>query len=647
MDYEFQTSEQPKITKEAIELLMRNFLFKHVEEFRDTARERAFLQIIQNPNNFFFRNRIPGERILTGKFTDEEREAFLKRFRYFTELGISGSFWGYFAVPIKGRLGYHCSSFFRQLLEEGVLEHPNYVIEEDRLKCISRKKMKVSDDVKSMLYKEAINYIISVVELGTKRDGNIIKFNRYSLRQSYCDKFNLEFSDTSLEEESELEIVLSDHDGSCERMNSENLNDALGNEHNTEDNPSKNVIIGKNKEKADHAFGELDKFSEHEFKSAHQNTIEGEKEEIKSGGLTSNKSFGSEEKINMMELTNLPVNKRDKVIEINKTLSDNAEDFENTFERIETPTYCNKVKDNSGIHKSKSHHTLVTHANISTTNHSFVPDSGEYSSISAPMLLHNFHNKTGTKAHFPTSTSGSVIEIFDEDFQNHIDELDNEHIQNYKEQNNVIKLPILTVKQDSNSLKSQESISNSWSRPYKNTLSSNGSEEDRKECFEPNIDAGSQLVRHKSIHEEFNICFKFNDGQGYHTFDSFQRSNCLDSIQSCLAEKSNIIKLIEEKINSSGEEEEEFPDDIFEGFPFGDSIPIVGVNDPITGKPIVHPFMDAYGFVFDMQTWRSIFNQTINVRNIPVYARRFSHLIKVTHENFNDLAPYIVNIQCS
>jgi hypothetical protein len=83
--------------------------------------------MLHNPNAFFYRNRPPGDPQKIGKFTPEEEVQFLERLRRFRELGIAEPRWGLFAAPIRGRLGYQCSTFYRILLNEGRIKDTSYV----------------------------------------------------------------------------------------------------------------------------------------------------------------------------------------------------------------------------------------------------------------------------------------------------------------------------------------------------------------------------------------------------------------------------------------------------------------------------------------------------------------------------------------
>jgi hypothetical protein len=81
----------------------------------------------RNPNAFFYRNRPPSDPQRFGSFTREEEELFLQRMSYFRNiLHTEEGLWGLFAVPIRGRVGYQCSNFYRQLIKEHKLVDDRY-----------------------------------------------------------------------------------------------------------------------------------------------------------------------------------------------------------------------------------------------------------------------------------------------------------------------------------------------------------------------------------------------------------------------------------------------------------------------------------------------------------------------------------------
>lgn len=95
-------------------------------------RRDSFKQIIKNPNSFFYRNRPPGEPQKYGPFTQAEEKIFVQRLKYFREeLGIKDGLWGYFAVPLEGRVGYQCSNYYRKMIQDGKIRDDNYEVMPD------------------------------------------------------------------------------------------------------------------------------------------------------------------------------------------------------------------------------------------------------------------------------------------------------------------------------------------------------------------------------------------------------------------------------------------------------------------------------------------------------------------------------------
>jgi hypothetical protein len=129
-------------------------------------RRDSFTQIVNNPNAFFYRNRPPGDPQKYGPFTKEEEAQFLERLAYFREdLGVNAGLWGLFAVPIRGRLGYQCSNFYRLLVNEGRVQDNNYDILPDG-KLQYRHQSRVADsEATRILEKEAFDFIAKCLEV--------------------------------------------------------------------------------------------------------------------------------------------------------------------------------------------------------------------------------------------------------------------------------------------------------------------------------------------------------------------------------------------------------------------------------------------------------------------------------------------------
>ena len=125
------------------------------------VRRKSFNLMFVNPNAFFYRNRPPGEAQRLGAFSEDEERQFMERLRYFHEdLKIHNGKWGLFAIPIRGRVGYQCSNFYRALIEAGKVADPSYERDaEGRLRCVQKPSMKVSGESLRRLELEAEEFI--------------------------------------------------------------------------------------------------------------------------------------------------------------------------------------------------------------------------------------------------------------------------------------------------------------------------------------------------------------------------------------------------------------------------------------------------------------------------------------------------------
>lgn len=124
-------------------------------------RRESFTQIIKNPNAFFYRNRPPGDPQKYGPFTNEEEAQFLERLKYFRdELNVNDGLWGLFSIPIRGRVGYQCSNFYRLLIKNKKVEDDHYEVQEDgKLKFLHGNKSSISAEVIKKLENEAFLFI--------------------------------------------------------------------------------------------------------------------------------------------------------------------------------------------------------------------------------------------------------------------------------------------------------------------------------------------------------------------------------------------------------------------------------------------------------------------------------------------------------
>ena len=125
------------------------------------VRRESFKTIFTNPNSFFYRNRPPGDPQKFGPFSAEEEAQFIERLRYFREeLGIYDGLWGLFAVPLRGRLGYQCSNFYRQLVAEGKVQGRRYEMGANgKLKCTKGVSRQISRESHERLVREAVDFI--------------------------------------------------------------------------------------------------------------------------------------------------------------------------------------------------------------------------------------------------------------------------------------------------------------------------------------------------------------------------------------------------------------------------------------------------------------------------------------------------------
>jgi hypothetical protein len=136
-------------------------------------RRDSFCRMLANPNSFFYRNRPPGDPQRFGSFTEDEEEAFLERLRYFREdLHIDDGLWGLFAVPLRGRVGYQCSNFYRSLIQGRKIEDPNYEVDGVGKLIFQRGQARAAPDGSiRTLEQEAIEFVARCMS----RDGTVVK----------------------------------------------------------------------------------------------------------------------------------------------------------------------------------------------------------------------------------------------------------------------------------------------------------------------------------------------------------------------------------------------------------------------------------------------------------------------------------------
>ncbi|KAL4428095.1 hypothetical protein ABPG75_002184 [Micractinium tetrahymenae] len=76
------------------------------------ARRAAWKGRAANCNECLYRLPVPGERLATGAFTDDESAAFERRLAEFRAQGWPLSCWGLFSLALPNRVGYQCSQHY-------------------------------------------------------------------------------------------------------------------------------------------------------------------------------------------------------------------------------------------------------------------------------------------------------------------------------------------------------------------------------------------------------------------------------------------------------------------------------------------------------------------------------------------------------
>jgi hypothetical protein len=158
------------------------------------VRRESFKQMMANPGSFFYRNRPPGDPQKFGGFTREEEVQFIERLTYFQNvLHITDGCWGLFSIPIRGRVGYQCSNFYRQLIKDGKIFDDRYQIQPDgKLKFMRDPLDKPSVNrppPKSMaiLESEAIKFIDECMALDDAQVVEPIRVSDPVRQSSRCD----------------------------------------------------------------------------------------------------------------------------------------------------------------------------------------------------------------------------------------------------------------------------------------------------------------------------------------------------------------------------------------------------------------------------------------------------------------------------
>jgi len=86
------------------------------------ARAFSATQMKKNPNAYFYRHVAPHESQAQGEWTQEETALFLDTAQKF---GV-GDKWGLFSSYVPRRVGYQCSAYYRELIEEGRIVDPRF-----------------------------------------------------------------------------------------------------------------------------------------------------------------------------------------------------------------------------------------------------------------------------------------------------------------------------------------------------------------------------------------------------------------------------------------------------------------------------------------------------------------------------------------
>jgi len=109
--------------------LLLNDALKDTTNFEgwSAARVQAWKNREDRPNAYFYRFNAPDEEQINGALRESEHSGFMQRV---LEMGVNFE-WGIFSKPIKGRVGYQCSNYWRQMMKDGWVKDPNYWIRAD------------------------------------------------------------------------------------------------------------------------------------------------------------------------------------------------------------------------------------------------------------------------------------------------------------------------------------------------------------------------------------------------------------------------------------------------------------------------------------------------------------------------------------
>lgn len=99
-----------------------NEIKKNIPSDFDTwteCKKQAWQHLDDNPNTFFYRHVLPGEKKKNGAWSEDEKVLFLKVLKEHPP--IKGH-WGLFSRYIPSRVGYQCNAFYKRLVSSGEIE---------------------------------------------------------------------------------------------------------------------------------------------------------------------------------------------------------------------------------------------------------------------------------------------------------------------------------------------------------------------------------------------------------------------------------------------------------------------------------------------------------------------------------------------
>ena len=150
-------------------------------------RKQDCLNILNQPNTFFYRERPPWETPKFGALSKEEDEQFAKRLKLFREeYGIFNSLWGYFSIPFIGRVGYQMASFYRAKVRNGEITDSYLEVDPTtgKLRQVCDKpKQEISQSIYDILNKEAAELIAN--ELNSMKNLSSITVHKKRVNQTF------------------------------------------------------------------------------------------------------------------------------------------------------------------------------------------------------------------------------------------------------------------------------------------------------------------------------------------------------------------------------------------------------------------------------------------------------------------------------